>query len=45
MGIKLRIIDPPVFTVVLLSQTVSRQKLRKIVRYFGLAQKGISYET
>lgn len=29
--------------MVISSQTVSRQKLRKIVRYFGLAQKGISY--
>lgn len=38
------IVDPPVFTVVLSSQTVSGQKLRKIVRYFGLAQKGISYK-
>ena len=38
------IIDPPVFTVVLSSQTVSGRKWRKIVSYFGLAQKGISYK-
>jgi outer membrane cobalamin receptor len=34
------IIDPPVFMVVLSSQTVSGWKLQKIARCFGLAQKG-----
>jgi len=38
------IIDPSAFTVVLASRTVSGEKLRKIVRYFGLAQKGISFK-
>jgi len=36
-------INPPLFTVVLSSQTVSGQEWRKTVRYFGPAQKGISY--
>ncbi len=38
------IIAPPVFTMVHSSQTVSGEKLRKIVGYFGLAQKEISYK-
>jgi hypothetical protein len=33
------IIDPPVLTVLFSSQTVWGEKLRKIVRYFGPAQK------
>jgi hypothetical protein len=33
----------PLFTVAFSSQTVSGQKLRKIVSYFGLVQKGIYY--
>ena len=41
----LAITDPPVFAVVLSSQTIRRQKLWKVERYFELAQKGISNET